>query len=505
MKTHYVARAFSAALLAILPFAGPVLAQAQSGEAFGRAVSSTQQDLDKSHQELTALRESIRAEKVPMNQELGRLESELLALRRSFEETLRGQDTSALEATNLDGANKLRDDENLYISNLLDEYARGFETVVHVSEVQRYQGVLEAAKLGRTNEDLSATERLDRQAQVLRASLDRLDDLVGGTRFEGRAVDPEGIVAQGRFAMVGPVVMFAAEAGGASGLAVAQAGSTQAAVRRLEEPAMAAGLAQAVSSGEGLLPLDPTRGGALKELISRGSLIHYFKRGGPIMWPLLFVSLLATTVILERLFFLAREQRRADPDAVEEILGRVAEGDVDGAIRAGQGSRDYIARALTYAMTHRSKSLPNALIRAAGQELVRFTRGISILDTCVTMAPLLGLLGTVTGMMSSFGMLGGSELAAPAQITGGIAEALIATAFGLGIAVTALIPMNFLHSRADEARHRLEDTSTHLELLMKPILDAEAAAPRRLVDRHPPQVVAWPAGSEVPVPVGSSE
>jgi hypothetical protein len=90
-------------------------------------------------------------------------------------------------------------------------------------------------------------------------------------------------------------------------------------------------------------------------------------------------------------------------------------------------------------------------------------------------ATMVGLLGTVTGMMGSFGMLGGAELSAPAQITGGIAEALIATAFGLTIAISCLIPMSYLHGKANGARHELEDVSTHLEILMKPILDAEAA------------------------------
>jgi biopolymer transport protein ExbB len=154
---------------------------------------------------------------------------------------------------------------------------------------------------------------------------------------------------------------------------------------------------------------------------------------------------------------------------------------VDGAIAVGESSQDYIARAMTYALKHREKSLTNGLARAAGAELVRFNRGISILDTCVTMAPLLGLLGTVTGMMGSFGAMGGAELSAPAQITGGIAEALIATCFGLGIAVTALVPMNYLHNRSDEARHEMEDATTHLELLMKPIMDAEALRHERFI------------------------
>ena len=113
----------------------------------------------------------------------------------------------------------------------------------------------------------------------------------------------------------------------------------------------------------------------------------------------------------------------------------------------------------------REKSLTSALLYATQQEVKRFSRGIPILDTAITISPLLGLLGTVTGMMASFSLIGG-ELSAPAAITGGIAEALIATAFGLGIAIVALLPFNFLNSRVDEVRHSLEAASTQLELLM---------------------------------------
>ena len=74
------------------------------------------------------------------------------------------------------------------------------------------------------------------------------------------------------------------------------------------------------------------------------------------------------------------------------------------------------------------------------------------------------MLGTVTGMIHAFGLLGGRELDAPQAITGGIAQALIATAFGLGIAITALIPFNFLNSKLEEARHDIEDAATQLEL-----------------------------------------
>ena len=112
----------------------------------------------------------------------------------------------------------------------------------------------------------------------------------------------------------------------------------------------------------------------------------------------------------------------------------------------------------------------------AGEELERAARFLPVLDTIITLAPLLGLLGTVTGMMRSFSLIGG-ELSAPGAITGGIAEALIATAFGLGIAITALIPFNFLNSRVEEARHELDAAAGRTELLLHPDREWQAPAP----------------------------
>jgi biopolymer transport protein ExbB len=486
-------------LLAWTPSAGQEAKTAAPAGAplLSQAAGAAQQDLEKSLKELADLRQAIQAEKVPMTAELTRLEARLADLRRQQEETARSQDMRTLEVNNRTAALKLRQDEVSYVSNLLDEYARGFESAMHVTELSTYGAVVDTAKLARENRDLTMVEKLKRQMDVLGASLERAKDLLGGARFDGEAVDPKGVVAKGRFALVGPVALFAS-AGGAAGLALPQTGSFRAVVRPLEE-ALNQGLAAVVSTGEGLLPLDPSRGGALKELVSRGSLMHYFERGGPIMWPLLVVSILAVTVIMERLVFLARERRRRDPAAVEAILERVAQGDVRGAIAAGAGTQDFLARSMVYGLEHREKSLSNALVRAAGLELVRFNRGISVLDTCITVAPLLGLLGTVTGMMGSFGMLGGGELSAPAQITGGIAEALIATAFGLGIAVASLLPMNYLHSQSEKARHEMEDVSTHLELLMKPVLEAEAAARERRIRA----LMAAPAEAE-PVRPGAA-
>lgn len=204
--------------------------------------------------------------------------------------------------------------------------------------------------------------------------------------------------------------------------------------------------------------------------------MELFKHGGPIMWPILLVSFLLITVAVERIIFIIREATRRQPEVVEKMLEKVEGRDVDGAVELGKKSQDYVARILVYALTHKEHSLGNAFTRAANQELQRFSQGLPTLDTCITAAPLLGLLGTVTGMMNTFGALSGGDIASAAgQITGGVAEALIATACGLAIAITGLLPYNYLNARLEEARHEVEDASNSLEIIINKSESANAA------------------------------
>lgn len=471
-------------LLGCLLPCGPLMAQSTAPVSMEIAASAVRQDLETATKELIALRESMTNEKIPMTRELSRLEDQLIEVRREYDKSRRAVDARSLELNNLKADAKQRQDEVSYIGSLLDEYARTFEGRIHASEIERYKPAIESALQAPQNKDLNPGQKFDLQLALATASFKRLEELIGGTRFEGSAVDPQGTVDQGKFALIGPVALFATTDGQTAGLALPQAGSSKPAVHLLPEKEAGVSLASIVLTGQGILQFDPTMGGALKALIAKGNLWGYFKRGGPIMWPLLALAILAISVIIERLVFLAIEKKRRNHDAVAAIMLALEEGDPEEAIKAGLDSKDFVARCLSYALHHREKSLSDALMRSSAQEMVRYTRGISLLDTVVTMAPLLGLLGTVTGMISAFGMLGGSELGAPTAITGGIAEALIATTFGLGIAVTALIPLNFLHARCEGARHEMEDAMSHLELLMRPLQEAQHKCYRLAVEKE---------------------
>jgi biopolymer transport protein ExbB len=429
-----------------------------------RLSRSAETELAKSIQELNALREQIQTDKLPLNQELTASEEKLTTLRREYDRLTRLVDEGALASSALRTEMDARTAELTYVGNLLDEYVRSIESKVSFCELQRYGQAILVAKETTESKSITMSEKFAQQVEFVGSTVTRLFDAVGGMRFAGLGVDLQGSVMEGQFAVLGPVALFRSVTGTA-GVVVPQTGSDKPLVRPLEGEAQE-GLAKLVETGEGSMPLDPSRGGALKALIQKTNLIEIFEKGGPIMWPLLAASVLALGTVLERVLFLLSVRRRRDPRSLERLLAKVEAGDVEGAVASSRDSKDHVVRTLSYALAHREKSLSNALLYAQAQELKRFQRGVPILDTVITLAPLLGLLGTVTGMMGSFSLIGG-ELSAPGAITVGIAEALIATAFGLGIAITALLPFNFLNARADEARHEMESAATQLELLVQ--------------------------------------
>lgn len=197
------------------------------------------------------------------------------------------------------------------------------------------------------------------------------------------------------------------------------------------------------------------------------NLLEIFHKGGPIMWPLLACSLVALTTVFERLLFVVSDLVKREPSVLGTVLGLVERNRWAEAEAAAKASRDPIARVLAAGLEMRASALTATLQRSAEQCLQSYARGLTVLDTIITAAPLLGLLGTVTGMIHAFSLIGNSELGAPGAITGGIAEALIATCFGLSIAIVALFPFNYLHARLEGVRHRLQDACTAVEIAAK--------------------------------------
>jgi len=196
--------------------------------------------------------------------------------------------------------------------------------------------------------------------------------------------------------------------------------------------------------------------------------LEFFLRGGPVMWPILICALVAVAVVGERAFWWMRERGRRDPRKLEQILAALENNDVAAAKAAAAGSEDPVIRVIHHGLGHFGHahgSLLGALQLAAGIELKRAGRFLMVMDTLVTLAPLLGLLGTVTGLMHAFLKIGSAELSVEG-VTGGIGQALIATACGLGIAIFSLIPFNYFSSKVAQLQFDLETAATNVEVLV---------------------------------------
>lgn len=194
-------------------------------------------------------------------------------------------------------------------------------------------------------------------------------------------------------------------------------------------------------------------------------LIEYFQKGGPIMWPILITGIVAVAVVGERTFWWLRESLRRDPETLEKLLGALENGDFKEAAHLSKGSQDPVIRTIYHGLNHYHTSLQGAIQVAAGVELQRAGRFLTVMDTLVTLAPLLGLLGTVAGIFRTFLSIGSVELAVE-KVTGGIGEALIATMCGLAIAILALIPFNLFTRKTAHLQFELESAATNVEIMV---------------------------------------
>jgi len=424
---------------------------------FDQADASVRQQLQDSLAELARLREQIAKEKIPLAQKLSDLENQLTDVRREYQQTTRLLDSRTLDLSNLRSEIQSRKEEKTYLSNLLGEYIRGFETRLHIAELQRYRQPLEATKLAMENGNLSESEVYQAQAALVAASLERLHDALGGTRFEGSAVDASGLVKRGTFVLVGPAALFCSQDGKSVGTAEQRLGSLEPTVLGFDDPATTQAATTTVATGSGLLPLDPTLGSAHKIQATKESLVEHISKGGPVMVPILALAGAALLMALFKWVGLAR-LRKPSEKCVRALLTAIAEHQENLAAKA-KAVVGPTGDMLLAGVEHLSE--PTELIEEVMYEKIlatklRLQRFLPFIAISASSAPLLGLLGTVTGMINTFKLITVFGSGDVKTLSSGISEALITTEYGLIVAIPSLLIHAFLSRKARGLTDQME-------------------------------------------------
>lgn len=185
------------------------------------------------------------------------------------------------------------------------------------------------------------------------------------------------------------------------------------------------------------------------------------------MYPLLACSLIVLTVIFERIIFWSKTELQRNRPLVDEVLELSRVGDWAAVREKTRGCKDFVVRILVSGILHREFSLLKAMETAAADEVLRMRRFMGVLDTMITVAPLLGIFGTVLGIIASFEMLGSAGIDNPQAVTAGVAQALITTATGLGIAILSVFPYNYFNAKVERAALDMEKYATSLEIVFE--------------------------------------
>lgn len=188
-------------------------------------------------------------------------------------------------------------------------------------------------------------------------------------------------------------------------------------------------------------------------------MLELFAKGGYLMWPLLACSVLALAIVLAKLFFFFQIQQGAD-DLFKQVYELVNQRKYAEAITVCQASKSPLARVFVAVLHLQGRSREHIKTIAgevASREGAPLEHFLGLLSTIATISPLLGLLGTVLGMINAFTVIAAQGVGTPATLGGGISQALITTAAGLGVAIPVILAHRYLTGRVNRISMAMEE------------------------------------------------
>lgn len=427
-------------------------------QAAQKIASAMANRLQTASQQLDVLRKQIADEKIPLAQKLAEAESSVSALRKNYDAVKREADGIVLQTSSLRTEIKTRETERNYLCSLIGEYARNTESRLHIAELEIYKDSFETARTAQERLNDAPAEAFLDQLRMTLVTLSRLEELAGGLTFKGGASSEDGIIKQGNFLILGPVAYFLANDHSLVGIANQRIGSMKPIIEPFNKPEFALQAKEMLASNQGMLPFDASLGNARKVEETNETLKEHFLKGGSVMWPMLLLLGLAAFVVLFKLLYMAfipMPSARKLATFLDAINSKDA-GQIEATLKKIRGPAGAMLRAGVAVLDQPRELIEEAMFEKVLQAKFRINRFIPFIAVTAACAPLLGLLGTVTGIISTFKLMTIFGSGDVKVLSSGISEALITTEFGLYIAIPAVLIHSFLSRKAKSFEDRLE-------------------------------------------------
>ena len=433
----------------LLPCAAPGQeTETETTEKFEAAAAKLDAELEETLAELTAIRDRIAEEKPPLAAKMQETAMILREKQREYDIARSSREAITSEFEKAEKELQLWRDERSYLDGLLFDFRKNYEAASSLART----GALSELLLAADKPDDSGTKaRLDLVAAAI-------SDLKGAATLEtlkGEAIGPDGVMHAGRFVEAGPVSWFLDDDGEISGLI----SSTSALTPEVIPGTAARTQIEALVEGRKASPtFDPTLGTAVALREVEDTFLEHILKGGIWIYPILFLALVSFVVALFKLFSMVR-LREIEPGTVSAVVAHLKAGDPAKATSDLAGITHPAADLLKVGIDHADlprEALEEKLYERHLALLPGLQRGLPFIAIAAATAPLLGLLGTVTGMIHTFQQITVFGTGDAKPLAGGISEALVTTEFGLIVAIPSLIAHALLSRRAAGVRSNME-------------------------------------------------
>lgn len=421
------------------------------------AISTVTADIDRYLTELKDFRRKASRERIKLNNEIKDLQAEVIELRKED-----GYLQSFMLEKNL-GFERIKtreaqlQEELRYIYTQTSEFRRSMTKRMSLAQEFKYKP--EFDRIDNLLEQSSSAGLLQPTEPLLFLLQKHMTDVLGGSIFTGSALDTEGRLHEGRFLTFGPVEYFVSNDLKLAGFIGISASPLRPEVLFSVDPERI----QAVISGQRQeLPVDVTGGDAIKiEQQQTRSLWSEIKAGGVVMWPILGLFFVCLIVVLFKSVSLLQLNVRGGFQ-LGRILTLINQDKVDEARQRVDKLKRPLAPVLREGIEHRNaprEHIEEIMHEQILSQIPFLERGLSVLAVSAAAAPLLGLLGTVMGMMHTFDLVALFGTGKANLLSAGISEALVTTKFGLVVAIPALIAHAIFARRVKGVIHMMEQTT----------------------------------------------